>query len=169
MRCPIGLRFRRPVRMRVGCEFLRSWIKPGFPDNVLILSYWSRVWRSARLIARVFTRHPLAFITNRTGVFGWYLTKIHTTIMAPLLPELPVELWTLIIKHAITRPCDSNRFNPSTYNFDCVRGFASASVTFREIVQSLNAEVIVIVWDGFLAVNSEIARRTRYVLVRLFE
>lgn len=79
---------------------------------------------------------------------------------------LPTELWTAIVRLAITRIWTSE-FIPPADDVECVSGFAMAMPVFNAIVESLRYEVLVIspseIMSGNEAEDAEHWQRVRRV------
>ncbi|EJD07306.1 uncharacterized protein FOMMEDRAFT_149822 [Fomitiporia mediterranea MF3/22] len=80
--------------------------------------------------------------------------------------RLPIELWTLIIRHAIAPPpIEPDRFNPPLHDFECVSGFAGSSTTFRDIVQVLKDEILVVHFSDIEQISPISVRRAKYLQI----
>lgn len=87
-----------------------------------------------------------------------------------MIPHLPAELWTAIVKQTIT-VWPSASFNLLADDFDSVEGFSNASTLTRGIVDKLRHENVILQdYDDFvfLWIPCQSVRCVRFALVFKF-
>lgn len=63
--------------------------------------------------------------------------------------QLPIEIWFLIVREAMSVPWASSDFNHPPYDRTAISGYARASKTFRRIVRTVgNEKKVVALTEG---------------------